>query len=140
MIVRFCREASRTRDGHSGVTVGQGDGLGLAACVSGKGPAHAHILVITEIFDEVWARVAAGGPTEMAAAAGARGLYGAGCRVLAGGWGFRRREDGGRSGPPHPDDRFGVPVRHVGAGAAKHGRVTPRLPRQGFRSGAHAVP
>ena len=41
-IVRFCRKASRTRDGHIGVTVGQGDGLGLAARVSGKARPCAH--------------------------------------------------------------------------------------------------
>ena len=59
------------------MTVGQGDGLGLAARVSGKGLAHAHILVIAEILGKIRARVAAGGPAEMAAAAGARGLHGA---------------------------------------------------------------
>jgi hypothetical protein len=35
------------------VTVAQGDGLGLAARVSGKGLTHAHILVIAEIFGKV---------------------------------------------------------------------------------------
>jgi hypothetical protein len=58
-----------SRDGHIGVTVGQGDGLGLAARVSGKGLAHAHILVIAEILGKIRARVAADGPAEMAAAA-----------------------------------------------------------------------
>ena len=112
----------------------------LAARVSGKGLAHAHILVIAEIFGKFRARVAAGGPAEMAAAAGARGLHGAACGVRAGGRGFGRREGGGRAGPSHPDDRFGVPVRHVVAAAAKHGRIASCRPREGFRGGAHAVP
>jgi hypothetical protein len=59
--------------------------------VSGKGLAHAYNLVIAEILGKIRARVTSGGPAEMAAAAGPRGLHGAGCRVRAGGRGFRRR-------------------------------------------------
>jgi hypothetical protein len=53
---------------------------------------HAQILVMAEIIDEIRTRIAAGGTTEMAAAAGARGLRGDGRRVRADARGFRRPE------------------------------------------------
>jgi hypothetical protein len=53
---------------------------------------HAQILVIAKISDKIRARIAASGAAEMAAAAGARGLYGNGHRVRADARGFRRPE------------------------------------------------
>ena len=72
--------------------VGRGDGLGLAARVSGKGLTHAQILVMAEIIDKIRARIAADGTAEMAVAAGTRGLRGDGRRVRADARGFGRPE------------------------------------------------
>jgi len=92
---------------------------------------NARCLVITEIFDTIRARVATGRTAEVAAAAGALTLRGAGGSVLAGGRGFRRPAIGWRQGgQSHPDDRFRDPLRHVGAAAHGPGdRFTPGLLR-----------
>ena len=60
--------------------------------MSGKGSGHAQILDIAEIFGKIRAGLAARHTAEMAAAAGARSLRGAGGGVRADGQGCRRPE------------------------------------------------
>jgi hypothetical protein len=117
VIVRF-RPAKRLvrRDGHTGVTAGLSD-TGLAVRVSGKGFAYAHSLVITAIFDKIRARVATGRTREVAAA-GVLALHGAADFVRVSSYGFRRPTIRWR-GPSHPDDWFGIPLRHIGAAAQR---------------------
>jgi hypothetical protein len=61
--------------------------------VSGKGLAHAYILVIAEIFGKTWARVAIHSPAEVVSAAGPFAVRRADCGVRAGRRGFRREDN-----------------------------------------------
>ncbi len=76
----------------------------------------------------------------MAAAPGARDLHRADRRVRAGGRGVRRPRGVRRAGPSHPDDRYGGPLRHVGAAAQDRGPIAPRLLLERLRGGAPGGP